>query len=255
MKNRFGLIGKTLHYSLSKEIHERIFRSNGYEYQYDLIELSESEFANFMSTLRNSPYQGLNVTTPYKMAVIPYLDVLSERAKVLGNVNTIYYRDGLLYGDNTDYLGLEALFNHFKIEVKGKNYFVLGSGGAAHTAFYLGCDLGASKVKMVSRTKEDANTISYQKLASEDIDILINATPLGMKNKLVPVSDFVIKKARQVIDLNYNPLETELLKKAHSKMNGLYMLLYQAYYADRLWLGELKVDILKLYQEVGALLE
>ena len=118
---RYGLLGEKLGHSFSKEIHEKLGL-----YKYDLIELSPKELDAFM---RSKEFSGVNVTIPYKQTVIPYLDEISERAKMIGAVNTIVNRGGKLFGDNTDFGGMEALIKKTGLDLKDKTVLIAGTGG------------------------------------------------------------------------------------------------------------------------------
>ena len=118
---RYGLIGAKLGYSYSKVIHEKLA-----DYTYDLIPLNQEEFEEFME---NRNFNAINVTIPYKKAVLPYLDEISKEAKAMGAVNAIVNRDGKLYGYNTDYDGFRYALLHNNIEVKNEKVMVLGFGG------------------------------------------------------------------------------------------------------------------------------
>ena len=122
----YGLIGEHLPHSFSPEIHKRIG-----DYKYEIKELKPEELGDF---LKNRDFKGINVTIPYKQAVIPFLDEIDEAAKEIGAVNTIVNRDGKLFGYNTDFGGLKALFEHTGISVFGKKAIILGNGGTSRTA-------------------------------------------------------------------------------------------------------------------------
>ena len=141
----YGLLGEKLGHSFSPQIHRML---GGYDYQ--LMEVAPAALDGF---LRKADFDGLNVTIPYKKAVVPYCAALSPRARALGNVNTIVRRpDGSLYGDNTDYTGFEALVRQSGVQVAGAKCAVLGSGGASSTAQAVLRDLGAGQVLCISRT-------------------------------------------------------------------------------------------------------
>lgn len=134
----YGLIGEHLGHSWSAEIHAQIA-----DYRYELRELAPSELGPF---LKARDFKGLNVTIPYKEAVIPFLDELSPEAQAVGAVNTILHSDGKLTGHNTDYYGFSALAAHTGIEFSGKSVLILGAGGAAKAVRAVAIDQGASKI-------------------------------------------------------------------------------------------------------------
>ena len=170
---KYGLIGEKLGHSFSKQIHESLN-----DYKYELVELSKEEFDDFMI---KKDFTAINVTIPYKEKVIPYLHYISEEAKRIGAVNVIVNKDGLLYGYNTDYLGLKEMINHFNIDLNNKNVLILGTGGTSKTSYNVAKDLNANKISFVSSSKKD-NALTYEDLDkyANDYQILINTTPKEM---------------------------------------------------------------------------
>lgn len=219
----YGLLGRTLSYSYSPRIHKAL---GGYSYE--LFEKEPEELADF---LQNGEFSGLNVTIPYKKAVIPYLQELSPIAKRLGAVNTIVRRvDGTLVGHNTDYFGFSTMVAKAGIRVADKKALVLGSGGASNTAVAVLEELGA-KVIVISRTGEN----NYNNLElHQDAALIVNATPVGMFPNVdeAPLSLDGFPVLEAVLDLNYNPSHTQLLLDAESRgliaENGRLMLVAQA---------------------------
>ena len=139
----YGCIGQTLKHSFSKEIHEALAN-----YSYELKELSPEEVAPFMEA---HAFNAINVTIPYKQAVMPFLDEISPQASAIGAVNTIVCKGDKLYGYNTDFFGLRALILRQKVALSGKKVLILGSGGTARTAKAVAEDLGAAEILIVSR--------------------------------------------------------------------------------------------------------
>ena len=164
-----GLLGQKLGHSYSPQIHGELA-----DYKYSLFEKQPEELADF---LKNGDFTGLNVTIPYKKAVIPYLDELSPVAARLGAVNTIVRRtDGTLIGHNSDYFGFGSMVMRSGLSVAEKKVLVLGSGGASNTAVAVLEELGA-KVIVVSRSGKN----NYENLdLHADASIIVNATPVGM---------------------------------------------------------------------------
>ena len=230
----YGLIGEHLPHSFSKTIHEKIG-----DYSYELIELRPEELDSYM---RRAAFKGINVTIPYKQAVIPYLDEISEQARAIGAVNTVVNRGGKLYGYNTDYFGMKALFGHAGIDPAGKKALILGTGGTSRTAFAVLKDLGASEVYRVSRSGRDG-AITYEEAMRDhaDAQILVNTTPRGMYPDLdgCPADLNCFPDLTGVIDAVYNPLRTTLVLEAQKRgipaEGGLYMLVVQAVYAAELF--------------------
>ena len=218
-----GLLGKTLGHSYSPAIHALLGSA-----PYGLFEKSEAELPDF---LKNGDFRGLNVTIPYKKAVVPYCAQLSDTARALGSVNTIVRRaDGTLYGDNTDYYGFMSLVRQSGIDPKGKKALVLGSGGASVTVCAVLGALGA-EVVVISRSGAD----NYDNLARHaDAKILVNTTPVGMypHNGAAAVNLQSCPDCEAVFDLIYNPARTALMLQAESLgipcFGGLHMLVAQA---------------------------
>ena len=223
----FGLIGEHLGHSFYAEIHARLGKE-----PYELRELAPEDVAGF---LREGDFRGINVTIPYKQAVIPYLGRISETADAIGAVNTIVRRNGKLFGGNTDAAGLEMLLRRIGADLRGKKVLILGTGGTSKTALYVAGRLGAEQAVRVSRTaREDA--VSYEQAALEHADarILINTTPCGMyphpEECPVDLSRFPALEA--VADAIYNPLRSNLILEARKRgipaEGGLFMLTAQA---------------------------
>lgn len=218
-----GLLGEKLGHSYSPQIHNSLG-----SYSYELFEKQPEELAQF---LQSGAFHGLNVTIPYKKAVIPYLTELSPIAAKLGAVNTIVRRkDGSLIGHNTDYFGFKTMVKASGLQVSGKKALVLGSGGASNTAVAVMKELG-SQVVTISRSGEN----NYSNLnRHRDAAIIVNTTPVGMYPNVSdsPVSLEQFPALEGVLDLIFNPARTRLLQEAKARglvaMNGLLMLVAQA---------------------------
>lgn len=229
---RCGLLGRKLGHSYSPVIHSFLGT-----YDYDLFEKEPEELADF---LKNGDFTGLNVTMPYKKAVIPCLDELSPTARKMGCVNTIVRRpDGSLFGHNTDYFGFITMVKKSGIQVTGKKALVLGSGGASCAARNGLLDLGA-EVVIISRSGEN----NYQNLSRHaDAAVIVNTTPVGMypNTGLSPVDLRGFPRLEGVLDVVYNPSRTRLLLDAQSMglpwENGLWMLVAQAKEASECFTG------------------
>ena len=233
---KYGLIGEHLGHSFSKEVHGLLS-----DYEYEIREISKDDLDSFM---RLADFKAINVTIPYKEAVIPYLSYISEEAKLIGSVNTVVKRDGKLYGYNTDFFGMTSLINRMRISIKGKKTVILGTGGTAKTATAVARSLGADPVITVSRTKKEG-VIDYRELHREhtDAEIIINTTPVGMypDNFSSPIDIDAFTRLEGVIDAIYNPIRTSLvvdaLERGIKAEGGLYMLVAQAVYASEIFLG------------------
>ena len=231
---RCGLLGKKLGHSYSPAIHQQLG-----SYSYVLFEKSEEELEGF---LRSGAFDGINVTIPYKKAVIPYLDEISDTARSIGSVNTVVRRpDGTLYGDNTDAFGFSCMISASGIEAVGAKALVLGSGGASLTACHVLRQLGAREVIVISRSGED----NYENLhLHADAELIVNTTPVGMypETGKAPLSLRAFPRCRGVLDVIYNPARTALALEAEELgipcCTGLLMLVAQAKRAAELFLGE-----------------
>lgn len=228
-----GLLGQKLGHSYSPAIHGMLA---GYDYQ--LFEREPEQLEDF---LKNGDWDGINVTIPYKKAVLPYCAELSDTAQRIGSVNTIVRRpDGSLYGDNTDAYGFESLVKKSGIQVQGKKSLVLGSGGASVTVVAVLKLLGAESVTVISRGGED----NYDNLSRHaDARIIANTTPVGMypNNGQAAVDLAQFPQCEGVLDVVYNPARTALLLQAEKLgipcAGGLYMLVAQAKRSSELFTG------------------
>lgn len=233
--SKFGLIGYRLSHSYSPMIHEYLFKKNNIDASYSLIEVELDELKECIERLKDNTYSGYNVTIPYKEKIMAYCDILTDAAKEIGAVNTVYMRDGKVIGDNTDYLGFIAQLEMHNIDVLNKNVYVLGNGGASKAICYSLKMLNANPI-IVSRTDKG---ISYEEFSKIDsYDIIINTTPLGMYPNVndCVLKEEIIKKADICIDLIFNPKVTKFLSHAKIGYNGLFMLIFQAIHAEKLWL-------------------
>lgn len=261
---KYGLIGKTLVHSYSKEIHEALGR-----YQYQLFSLTEDEMPDFINA---RDFRGLNVTIPYKKDVIPLCDEVTDLARGIGAVNTLFWKnasgtgasenisqeDKILVGHNTDYEGFLYAASRAGIDFEGKGVLILGTGGTSLMARRAAADQNAAKIYIASRHPEtdppsgskiqDAgilSTVSYDQLPeiADSIDVIVNTTPVGTfpnnMQQVIRLKDF--PGCQAVIDVIYNPFKTALLLEAEKLglkyTNGLPMLVAQATAAAGYFLG------------------
>lgn len=230
----YGLIGEKLGHSYSQMIHARLA-----DYRYELKEVAPERLDAFIEA-RN--FRGLNVTIPYKQAVMKHCAELSPEAMEVGSVNTLIVRpDGSLFGHNTDIDGFIYMLCRGEIDPAGAKAVILGSGGTSLTARAALTRLGAREIVTVSRK----GPVDYAALYAEhaDAEILVNATPVGMypKNGASPVELDRLPKVRGVADVIYNPEKTALILAAQAKgipaVSGLSMLVAQAREAAELFAG------------------
>ena len=261
---KYGLIGKTLVHSYSKEIHEALGR-----YQYQLFSLAEDEMPDFINA---RDFRGLNVTIPYKKDVIPLCDEVTDLARGIGAVNTLFWKnasgtgssesisqeDKILVGHNTDYEGFLYAASRAGIDFEGKGVLILGTGGTSLMARRAAADQNAAKIYIASRHPEtdppsgseiqDAgilSTVSYDQLPeiADSIDVIVNTTPVGTfpnnMQQVIRLKDF--PGCQAIIDVIYNPFKTALLLEAEKLglkyTNGLPMLVAQATAAAGYFLG------------------
>lgn len=230
----YGLIGEKLGHSYSQMIHARLA-----DYRYELKEVAPERLDAFIEA-RN--FRGLNITIPYKQAVMKHCAELSPEAMEVGSVNTLIVRpDGSLFGHNTDIDGFIYMLRRGEIDPAGAKAVILGSGGTSLTARAALTRLGAREIVTVSRK----GPVDYAALYAEhaDAEILVNATPVGMypKNGASPVELDRLPKVRGVADVIYNPEKTALILAAQAKgipaVSGLSMLVAQAREAAELFAG------------------
>ena len=232
----YGLIGERLGHSYSREIHERITPD-----PYELHELAPGELADFFAA---RAFRGINVTIPYKQAVIPYLDGISEQAKAIGAVNTVVNRDGKLFGYNTDFIGMKTAIEAMGVSLVGEKVLIPGTGGTSKTAAAVARALGAQEIIRASRSGRDGG-IPYDEAIRlhGDAGFLINTTPVGMSpdSDGVPIALEPFSRLRGVFDAVYHPLRTNLvldaLERGIPASGGLCMLVAQAVSAAALFRG------------------
>lgn len=241
----FGLITGNDIISHSPFIHRLIA-----DLDYKTVKLSIDELNEFFI---KKAFKGVNITIPYKNTVLTYIDELDEVSKTTNAVNTIVNKDGKLFGYNTDYHGFIYLLDYYKIDIKDKIVLILGTGATSKTVKNALLDKKAKSVTKVSRSKKGENIINYEDINSS-FDIVINTTPI--KDKVLINLDIV--KPSIVIDVNYNPLYSSILLEAKKRkirvINGLMMLVAQAFYADQLFVNK-KLDtniISEVYKKVKS---
>lgn len=265
---KFAVIGHPIGHTMSPFIHNRLFELSGIEAEYTKLDIAPEnladEYKNVLSKL-----DGYNITIPHKQNIIPLIDEIDEKAKMYGSVNTVANIDGVAKGYTTDPDGFLKALDAAGIVLDGR-VVILGCGGVARTMAYEVVLKGLPLLFAVrkedveiakSLCSEIENTVKGTKVRfclidelEGDIDVLVNATPLGMfpKVDVQPVSDSVINRCASVFDAVYNPLETMLIKKALANgakaVGGMSMLVWQAVVAHEKWDGSVydKDDIAKL---------
>ena len=254
---KYALIGEKLGHSFSKIIHDKYFKYKGIDSAYDLIEIPKDELEDRVMSMKDEGYGGYNVTIPYKIDVMNMCDEVFDEAQKIGSVNTVSLKNGKMLGYNTDYHGLRLSILQSGVAIAGKKIVVLGTGGASKAVTALCEDMGCSDITLVSR--KAGSDLGYRCVSYSDCvtgDVIINTTPVGMypNTDSTPFDDF--DRFETAIDLIYNPDETLFLKHAKTSglttVNGLYMLVSQALYAQSIWQGtDTDTELIdKIYNEM-----
>jgi shikimate dehydrogenase len=246
---RYGLIGKTLQHSFSKTYFSEKFRASNISHLYSYENYELPTIAQFPELLANQPnIRGLNVTIPYKQAIIPFLDELDSKAEKIGAVNTIRFSNGKLIGYNTDIVGFkQSLINWLPASTLSQiKALILGTGGASQAVQVALSELAEASFTLVSRQKKP-DIISYSELKQhpeylQDFNLIVNTSPLGTYPDTDNAPDIPYKhlsSQHYLYDLVYNPATTLFMKKGTQQgalvKNGYQMLELQAEAAWRIW--------------------
>ena len=259
---KFLVIGNPIEHSLSPKIHNHWLKENNIEAIYDKKNLNENELKSIISEVKDKKINGINVTVPFKKAVIPFLDELSPEAKDTQSVNTIYLQNGNVIGHNTDIAGFELAIKYAKFDLNNKKIFVLGAGGVAPSIIYALRKMKVSKISLTNRTKEKAESLKNLFKDIEivewgeriDFDMIINATSIGLKKEDGLNFDYSANGPdKYFYDVIYNPKETLFLKRAklfgNKTENGKMMFIYQAHQSFTIWnkvMPKIDDEIIKL---------
>lgn len=263
----YGIFGNPLKHTLSPAMQESAFQAVGKKGIYSVFELSPALFKKTLRKISPKVIQGFNVTVPYKQTVVSYVNALTDEARSVGAVNTVFRKNKKWVGTNTDVSGfLRSLKEEAGFVPSGKKVLILGAGGAARAVAYGLAKEGASKIFIVNRTMSKAKMLSnefskkfsrthfyYSDMspkfigeAISDADLVVNTTSLGLhEGDKSPLSKELIPKAGErklFVDLIYHREKTTFLvnarQKGHSILNGLGMLLWQGAKAFELWTGQ-----------------
>lgn len=239
---KLAVIGKDVSKSLSPEIHNFIAKHTGNKLTYEKLSVAEYDFAEFADKLFKE-YDGFNVTIPYKIKIMPYLEKIEGDAQSFGAVNTVRVSDKSGY--NTDGLGFMLMLKNNGVCVTGKKILLLGAGGAGRSvakklsdggAEVFVYDVNAENSKKIA--KEFSRVTALKSIDNKPYYAIINASGIGMHKTegISPVGEDIVKLCDIAIDLIYTPEKSEFLRLAESCgkciINGLAMLFYQAYYAQ-----------------------
>ncbi|OPJ55616.1 shikimate dehydrogenase [Alkalithermobacter paradoxus] len=276
--NLICLIGHPVKHSFSPNIHNHLFKKYNLNYAYICFDVESNKLKSAIDGIRSLGIKGANVTIPHKTEVIKYLDEISPSAKLIGAVNTIKNENGKLIGYNTDGIGFAKSILDEGYNIKGKNIMILGSGGGSKGIAVQMALSGCSFIHIKNRTLDNAKNLcqilkqnfdikvkySNMKITEEelnDIDIIINTTPIGMTPNIdqCPI-DTNISPKRDVLvcDIVYNPRETQFIqwakKRGLKSIGGIYMLINQALESFNIWTGVKcdEYDTKEILQKVGV---
>jgi shikimate dehydrogenase len=259
-----GLVGSGIGASLTPAMQVREGRASGLSLSYRRIDVDElglgpDSLTELLGWARRLGYDGLNITHPFKQAVVPLLDELSHDALDLGAVNTVVFRDGRMLGLNTDWSGYGRAFRHVLLEAVHDRAVLVGAGGAGAAVGYSLLEQGAEHVAVLDQDVERAQRcvvrlakrfgdervalVDDLAAALEEAQGLINATPVGMRSHPgLAVARDLVRPDLWVSDVVYFPLETELLALARSRgcrvLPGGGMAVHQAAGAFELFTGQ-----------------
>jgi shikimate dehydrogenase len=256
----YGVFGDPIGHSKSPLMMNRAFHECGINAAYAAFHIQPGTLREAIQGIRALNFRGLNVTIPYKVEVMSYLDEIDESARVIGAVNTVVNNSGKLIGYNTDGMGyVRSLKEETGISLQGKRVLLLGAGGAARGIAYALAQEGAEMIWVCNRTIAKADElVSYiakltnaKVLAAKDIaktiqqmDLIVNNTSLGMSPNVeeIPLDPNLLHERLLVSDIIYSPMETRLLKEAKARGSqthgGLGMFIYQGAYAFEYWTGQ-----------------
>lgn len=257
-----GVIGHPIEHSFSPPMHNNAYKLMDMDYVYVPFHVKPDNIQNVITAAKTMNIKGLNVTIPYKTEIIQYLDEIDETAEKINAVNTIQFKNGIAKGYNTDGLGAINSIKKYT-QLKDKNVLVIGAGGAAKAITFTLINEKINTLTIANRTKENADklitnlrnqtnfhNISYQQIDDtndiiSEMDIIINATPIGMYPKHdaePPIKTDKIVAEQTVMDIIYNPLETKLLKQAKLRgaqtIPGTHMLINQGIAAFEIFTGK-----------------
>jgi shikimate dehydrogenase len=252
----YCIIGDPIDHSLSPAIHNAAFTTLGLNCSYIAFRVQEGQLKNSMDSLRAINIGGFNVTMPHKVTVLNYVDRSDKITEMVGAANTVNNEGGKFHAYNTDVVGFIEPLRQRKIDLNGFEVLILGAGGAARAvAVALSQEKGVSKINIfnrdIDRSTSLANMINksgieigiisqndVQKIAFRS-NLIINTTPLGMKNEQSLIKTSSISKESIVYDIVYKPIETKLLENARTAgaqvIYGYEMLLEQAIASFKIW--------------------
>jgi shikimate dehydrogenase len=257
MAKSFAVIGDPIDHSLSPNIHNAAFRELNLDCSYIAYRIPKGELEDGIEGLKKIKIDGFNVTIPHKVEMMKYLNKMDESCSLIGAVNTVINKDGILKGYNTDMDGFLEPFKKKKLNIENTKVLLLGAGGAARAIVAAFAKEKVKSITIANRTLEnarnllefakkngfDANAIRIEdvKDSAKNYDIIVNATSVGLKNEPTIISLDNINEKTIVYDIVYMPMNTDFIKKAKEKkaviIFGYEMLLGQAVRAFEIWHG------------------
>lgn len=263
-----GIIGHPIKHSLSPIMHNAVFEKLDLNCVYLALDVEKEKLGTTIDACKALNFIGLNVTIPHKISVIKFLNKVGREAELIGAVNTVKFEKERAFGFNTDGIGCVKALKEEGVRIKNKYVLILGAGGAAR-AIAFQCILEGADVSISNRTRKNAielkqdikgklekevNILNFnlKKHDLEGIDVIINATSIGMRPKTnsTPLDAGLLNQDIAVMDIVYNPIETKLLKDAKragcKTVNGVGMLVHQGAESLRIWLGiKAPIEIMK----------
>tara|TARA_B100000575_G_C23110922_1_gene641720 strand:+ start:679 stop:1473 length:795 start_codon:yes stop_codon:yes gene_type:complete len=246
---KYYVIGNPIDHSLSPRLHNYWLSENNIKATYDKKKIDEGNLQSVFSEIKENKINGINVTVPFKKAVLPYLDRLSPEAEQTQSVNTIISTNNVLVGYNTDISGFTKAIKDLNFNIKGKKIFILGAGGVVPSLIFALNEMNVSEIIISNRTRQKADDLKSQFKIIDVIDwgniprfdMVINATSIGLKNEVMNLNFSDVGGDKLFYDLIYNPSETNFLKEGkklgNRSENGKLMFIYQALEAFKLWHG------------------
>lgn len=272
-----GLIGSPVAHSISPQMHNEAFRQLGLDYVYLAFDLGDSDLKKAVEGLKEIGICGFNITMPYKIRMLEFMDELTPAARIAQACNTVIVRDGKMTGHTTDGIGFMQSVTDAGHDIIGKKMSILGAGGAATAIITQAALDGVSHIDIFRRNRPEAfaETLAFAKTVQENTDchvnvydiadinqmkqsldssaILVNATNVGMAPHTdeCPIPDSSLLHPELIVsDIIYNPRKTKLYQMAEQAgcpaFNGMYMLLFQGAASFECWTGQkMPVEIIR----------
>ncbi len=266
----YAVFGNPIKHSKSPQIHSLFAKQKGIELNYQAIEVPIGQFSEYLNLFASQKGKGLNITVPFKEDAFALCNTLTERARLSGSVNTIWFDDkSIIHGDTTDGKGLiNDLTINNALDLYNKSILVLGAGGSVRAILKPLCELKPKNIVIANRTVSKAEQLakifsdhgnlqssSYEELSSP-FDLIINGTSLSLNGKLPSISESTIDSRTSCYDLMYSDTETIFMKWAEKQgaskvIDGLGMLVEQAAESFMIWHGVMPdtTPVIKMLRE------